>query len=71
MPTTIVWATDGSEHATQALTCARSLLRDGATVIAVHIVQDPPHHPRATTTSRDLAEALQKLMLDLSQEGLR
>ena len=69
MPATIVWATDGSQHATEALTHARSLLGDGATLIAVHIVQDPP--PRAhATTSRDLAGALQKLVGDLSEEGL-
>jgi nucleotide-binding universal stress UspA family protein len=69
MQTTIVWATDGSEHATRALTHARSLLGDSATLIAVHIVQDPPPHINATTP-RDPGGALQKLVADLSEEGL-
>ena len=70
MPTTIVWATDGSEHATRALARARSLLRDGATVIAVHIVQDSPPPLPGSPTPSDLLGRIQRLVLDVSDEGL-
>lgn len=70
MPTTIVWATDGSEHAVEALARSRSLLGDGATLIAVHIVEDPPPTPRASAPSQDLVAAIQKLILNISQEGV-
>jgi nucleotide-binding universal stress UspA family protein len=37
---TIVWATDGSEHADQALAVAKTLARENdAALVAVHIVQ--------------------------------
>ena len=65
MATAIVWPLMAQSTRRGRSLCQVSVAR-GATVIAVHIVQDAPHHPRATTTSRDLAEALQKLVLDLS-----
>ena len=70
MPTTIIWATDGSEHAAEALARSRSLLGDGATLIAVHIIQDAPPSPRASAPSPDLVAAIQKLILNISQEGV-
>ena len=70
MPNTIVWATDGSEHATRALARARDILPDGDALIAVHIVQDsPPPLPDSPTPS-DLLGRIQRLVLDVSDQGL-
>ena len=71
MPNTIVWATDGSEDATRALARARDILPDGDALIAVHIVQDsPPSLPDSPTPS-DLLGRIQRLVLDVSDQGLR
>jgi nucleotide-binding universal stress UspA family protein len=70
MPNTIVWATDESEHAIRALARAKDLLPDGDALIAVHIVQDPPAPLRDSQTPSDLVGRIQRLVLDVSDEGL-
>jgi nucleotide-binding universal stress UspA family protein len=49
---------------------ARDLLPDGDALIAVHIVQDPPAAFRDSPPPSDLLGRIQRLVLDVSDEGL-
>lgn len=74
MPRTIVWASDGSEHADRALRSAQALLaEDAATIIAVHIVHEDDHRasrPTADAEPRDVVPSLRAVLSDLSQQGI-
>jgi nucleotide-binding universal stress UspA family protein len=74
MPRTIVWASDGSDNAERALQSAQALFADdGATIIAVHIVQEDDHRgarPAVDTRPRDVVPTLRAVLADLSQQGI-
>jgi nucleotide-binding universal stress UspA family protein len=71
---TIVWSTDGSEHAQRALPYVKGLAReDGATITIVHVVEriegaGAVGIPRRADES-ELQAQLKELADDLSEEG--
>ena len=71
---TIVWATDGSQQADQAIEVAKTLARDhAASLVVVHIVQ---HYATKTGlaayANEDLVKAkLEQTVQQLSQDGFR
>jgi nucleotide-binding universal stress UspA family protein len=71
---TIVWATDGSKSATQALDVAKTLAHDhGASLVVVHIVQHYATqaglavYPDEDTVKAELEQTVQQL----SEDGFR
>jgi nucleotide-binding universal stress UspA family protein len=72
---TIVWATDGSENAEQALPCVRSLAKaQGAAVVVAHVEEKYATHSAAGLAiypdEELIQENLKQIVAHLSSEGL-
>ena len=73
MSNTIVWATDGSEHAERALSVAKTLMRDDrAAIIVLHVVQRfATRTGLAVHADEELVEdRLERAVEELSSEGV-
>jgi nucleotide-binding universal stress UspA family protein len=72
---TIVWASDGSANADQALDVVKTLAREGkASIVAVHVVENyATHSPTGLALHADeelVEERLKGVVEDLSAEGV-
>lgn len=76
MPKTIIWASDGSDHAARALSHASALLDgDGSMLIAVHVAQEQSIQDRdGKKIGRDApgwVEETRSLLSGITESGVR